>query len=151
MTRGKQIANYECQSLLEYYYTISDCILAFGKLSYISDLCSSDILRQVVQKLPLTFHGKWAEYCFNVKQTKEPTLVDFENCFQYRILALKEAYLPPQKGNKKGRRTEEFYIASATMINTKCILYDNEHSLFKCYKYKSLGLAERSLGLVLIV
>ena len=85
-------------------------ILAFGQLSYISDLCSSDILRQVVQKLLLTFHGKWAEYCFNVKQTKEPIPVDFENCFHDRILALKEAYLPPQKVIRREEELRNFIL-----------------------------------------
>lgn len=130
MTRGKQVANYDYKSLLEYYNTISDCIVAFGQLSHISDLQSSDILWQVAQKLPPTFHGKWAEDCFDKKQTKKPTLADFENWLQDQTLALEVAYLPPQKGNKKGRGTEKGYIVAVTVINTKHMLCDNQHSLF---------------------
>ena len=68
--KRKQITNGGCKSLLlKYYYTISDCIIALGQLSYIKDLHSSDILREVVQMLAPTFHGKFTEYCFKKKQT----------------------------------------------------------------------------------
>lgn len=129
--KRKQITNGGCKSLLlKYYYTISDCIIALGQLSYIKDLHSSDILREVVQMLAPTFHGKFTEYCFKKKQTQEATLVDFGNWLQDQILVPKEAYLPPQKGNKKGRGTEESYIVATTMINTRCILdaFQNHYS-----------------------
>ena len=86
---------------MEYYYTISDCIVALSQLNYATDLFSSDILQQVIRRLPPKFHGKWAEFCFTLRRTKEPTLVDFENWLQDRILAFKEVYLPVKHELKK--------------------------------------------------
>ena len=57
MTKGKQIGNDDKKNLMEYYYTISDCIVALGQLNYTSDLFSSDILRQVICRLPPKSHG----------------------------------------------------------------------------------------------
>ena len=96
MIRGKQIGNDDKKTLMEYYYTISDCIVALSQLNYTTDLFSSDIRRQVIRRLPPKFHGKWGELCFTLRTVKEPTLVDFENWLQDRILAFKEAYLPVQ-------------------------------------------------------
>ena len=142
MTRGKQIGNDDNKTLMEYYYTISDCIVALGQLNYTSDLYSSDILRQVIRRLPIRLHGKWAEFCFSLRRTKEPTLIDFEKWFQDRILAFKEAYLPVKNEPKKNRDTEEKYVGTTLTFN-KCILCDNQHRFFKCNKYKALDHAER--------
>ena len=73
MTSGKQIGNDDNKTFMEHYYTMSDCIVAL-KLSYTSDFFSSDILRQVIRRLPPKFHGKWAEFCFTLRRTKEPIL-----------------------------------------------------------------------------
>ena len=48
MIRGKQIGNDDNKTLMEYYYTISDCIVALSQLNYTTDLFSSDILQQVI-------------------------------------------------------------------------------------------------------
>ena len=48
VTRGKQIGNNDNKTLMEYYYTFSECIVALVQLSYTSDLFSSDILQQVI-------------------------------------------------------------------------------------------------------
>ena len=79
MTRGKQIRNDDNKTLMEYYYTISDCIVALGQLNNTSDLFSSDILQKVIHRLPPKFHGKLAKFCFTLRRTKELTLVEFEN------------------------------------------------------------------------
>lgn len=46
---------WDYKILLEYYYTISGCIVALGQLSHTSDVYSSDILWQVIRKLPSKF------------------------------------------------------------------------------------------------
>ena len=141
MIRGKQIGNDD-KTFMEYYYTISDCVVALSQLIYTSDLFTSDILRQVIRRLPPKFHGKWAEFCFTLRRVKEPTLVDFENWLQDRILAFKEAYLPVKHELKKHRDTDEKCIGK-TFTSNKCILCDNQHIFFKCNKYKSSGPVDR--------
>ena len=127
---------------MEYCYTISDCIVALSQLNYTTDLFSSDILRKVIRRLPPKFHGKWAKFCFTLRRVKEPTLVDFENWLQDRILAFKEPYLPVKHELNKNRDTDEKYV-SPTLTSNKCVLCDNKHRFFKCNKYKSLDPADR--------
>ena len=68
--------------------------------------------------------------------------MDFENWFQDRILAFKEAYLPVNHELKKNGDTNEKYVGT-TLTSNKCIQCDNQHTLFKCNKYKSLGPADQ--------
>ena len=142
MIRGKKIGNDDNKTFMEYYYTISDCIVELGQLNYTSEFFSSDILRRVIRRLPPKFHCKWAEFCFTLRRTKEPTLVDFENWLQDRILAFKEAYLPVKHELKKNRDTDEKYVGT-TLTSNKCILCDNQHIFFKCNRYKSLDPTDR--------
>ena len=67
--------------------------------------------------------------------------MDFENWFQDRILAFKEAYLPVKHELKKNRNTGGKYVGT-TLASKKCILYNNQHRFFKCNKYKSLDPAD---------
>ena len=142
MTRGKQIGNGDNKSLMEYFYAISDCIVALGQFNYTFNLFSSDILRQVIHRLPTKFQGKWPEFCFTLRRTKEPTFVEFESWLQDRILAFKETYLLVKYELKENPDTEEKYVGT-TLMSNKCILCDNQHRFFKCSKYRSLDLADR--------
>ena len=90
MIREKQIGNGNNKTLMEYYYAISDWIVALSQLKYTSDLFSSDILRKVIRRLLPKFHDRWAEFCFTLRRVKEPTLVDFDSWIQDRILRFKE-------------------------------------------------------------
>ena len=76
-----------------------------------------------------------------LRRVKEPTLVDFENWLQDRILAFKEAYLPVKHELKKNRDTDEKHVGT-NLTSNKCILCDNQHRFFKCNKYKSLDPAD---------
>ena len=64
MTRDKPISNDDDKSLLEFYYAMSDCVVALNQLRYIHDLHSSNVLRLALQRLPSKYLNKWAEYCF---------------------------------------------------------------------------------------
>ena len=61
ITRGKPISNCDDESLLEFYYTMSDCVVALNQLKYIHDLHSSNVLRRALRRLPSKYHNKWAE------------------------------------------------------------------------------------------
>ena len=75
LSRGKEIRNDDNKTLIEQYYTVSDCIVALGQLNYTSKLLSSNILWQVIPILSTKFHGKWAKLCFTLRKKKEQTLV----------------------------------------------------------------------------
>ena len=44
LTRGKPISNEDDKSLLEYYYTKSNCVVAIKQLNFVYDLHSIDVL-----------------------------------------------------------------------------------------------------------
>ena len=67
VTRGKQITDHDVDALGEFYYTVSDCLVALRQLNYASDLFSSDTLRQAVRRLPQSLHLKWAEHSLRIK------------------------------------------------------------------------------------
>ena len=82
------------QALLEYYYTVSDCVVALKHNT-----------RQTLRRLPCKFHIRWAEHYFKIRRHKEPSLTCLESRLQERILAQKEAYLPPKHDPKKRGNT----------------------------------------------
>ena len=53
LTRGKSISNDDDKSLLEFYYTMSDCVAALNQLQYIHHLHSSNVLKQALVNTPL--------------------------------------------------------------------------------------------------
>ena len=48
LTRGKSISNDDDKSLLEFYYTMSDCVVALNQLQYIHHLHCSNVLKQAL-------------------------------------------------------------------------------------------------------
>ena len=64
LTRGKPISNDDNKSLLEYYYTINDCVVALKQLNYGYDLHSTDFLRETIRRLPSKYQNRLAEHCF---------------------------------------------------------------------------------------
>ena len=94
VTRGRSIQNDDVPGLVQFYYTLSDCIVKLRQLNYVSDMYSSDVLRQAVRRLPTRLHNKWAEQCFRLRRHEEPTIIFLESWLQNRILASKEGSLP---------------------------------------------------------
>ena len=58
VTRGRSIQNDDVPGLVQFYYTLSDCIVKLRQLNYVSDMYSSDVLRQAVRRLPTRLHNK---------------------------------------------------------------------------------------------
>ena len=61
VTRGKPVPNDDINALIEFYYTVNDCLVTLKQLNYASDLYSCDTLRQAVRKLPPKLNMKWNE------------------------------------------------------------------------------------------
>ena len=64
------------KTLMEYYHTIIDCIVALSQLNYTSDLFSSDILRQVIK------FGKGKESMLQLFEEWPPTVFSPNSCFE---------------------------------------------------------------------
>ena len=115
VTRGDAIADHDIDSLSEFYYTVSDCLVVLRQLNYASDLFSSDTLRQTVQRLPTRLSIKWAEHNLYLRQRGgEPNLLDFERWLQARVLAYRDfcSKRPSSKNNnaaggRKGGKPED--------------------------------------------
>ena len=102
----KPIANRDQNALTEFYYTLSDCLVTLRKLNYVSDLFSTDILRQACRKLPQYLLHKWADYCLILRRTCEPNLTHLEAWLQERILASKDSYLPRRRDDHPPKDTK---------------------------------------------
>ncbi|XP_066913979.1 uncharacterized protein [Clytia hemisphaerica] len=100
----KPIGNRDQTSLTEFYYTLSDCLVTLRKLNYVSDLYSTDILRQACTKLPQYLLHKWADYCLTLRRSCEPNLTHLEAWLQERILASKDSYLPRKNDDRKDHK-----------------------------------------------
>ena len=100
ITRGKQISKTD-KGLLEFYYTISDCLITLHQLNYDSNINSADVLRKAIRRLPYKFYERWSEL----------TLVDLETWLSERIQALTDPYLLPGRDNNSEsslRQDEKF-------------------------------------------
>ena len=78
MTREKQINKNDDKGFFEFYYTISNCLITLHQLNYESDINSTDVLRQTIQRLHSKFYGRWSEHCFKLRSIRETTLIDLE-------------------------------------------------------------------------
>ena len=55
VTKGKQIASDNDKGLIEFYYSLSDCIIMLCQLNYQSDIYGTDTLHQTIRCLPNKF------------------------------------------------------------------------------------------------
>ena len=101
VTKGKQIPNDDDKDLIEFYYSLSDCIITLRQSNYESDIDSTGTLRRTIRRLPNKFHSRWGEHCLSLRCVREPTLVNMEAWLHDRIEASTNPYLPlkPPKQN----------------------------------------------------
>ena len=78
ITRGKQISKDDNKGLLEFYYTISDCLITLHQLNYESDINSTDVLCQAIRRLPSKSYRRWGEHYLKLRSIREPTLIYLE-------------------------------------------------------------------------
>ena len=109
-----QISNDDDKSLLEYYYKMSNCVVALKQSNYVYDPHGTVVLRQTIKRLPSIFHYRWTKHCFKIRRHKEPSLTDLESWLQERILASKEAsYHDPKKNRNTG--SDEKWFGKTTL------------------------------------
>ena len=155
VTRGKQISNDDDRALLDFYYTISDCLITLQQLNYDSDIYSTDVLRQTIRRLPSKFYTRWGEHCLKLRVIREPTLVDLEAWLHDRIQATTDPYLP-QKRDKKFQKFSSEEDKHKTLVNTtgvsktdnqsvenKCSFCKANHRFYKCQTYNGMTPIER--------
>ncbi len=120
----------------------SDCLVTLKQLKYISDLHSSDTLRQAVQWLPPKLTMKWAEFAQRTRRSgNEPMLLHLEQWLQDWVLALQEIVHSdhPPSNKKKPETSEKFtgeFLKSSELSN--CRICEESHSFWKCKKFLDL-------------
>ena len=145
LTQGPVVRADSQKELSEYYYDLSDCVIALQHLNYLSDLRSTEVLAQAVRRLPRRLQFKWSERTYVLKSRMiTPTLVEFESWMHERVMAYRKAasFVNTKQIDhpKKGRN--EFN----GMLNTKeaiCVICQGSHCLTKCADYKKLSPNER--------
>ena len=156
VTCGKQVPDDDTPSLSNFYYTVSDCLVALQQLSYFSDLFSSDTLRQAVRRLPYKLHMKWAEHSQRIRERNgEPSLFDLESWLQARLQAYKDACLPEKrnpkpkeggggsKGNGRNEKSRDNLIGVTLTKASRCVFCSGKHRISKCETFMELSAAER--------
>ena len=125
VTKGKQIANDDDKGLIEFYYSLSDCIITLRQLNYESDTYSTDTLRQTIRRLPNKFYSRWGEHCLSLRRVREPILLDMEAWLHDRIETSTDPYLPPKLPKKNQHYSKQGYKCNSntgvhtTEINSK--------------------------------
>ena len=120
ITRGKVIARDDTNGTLEFYYTLSDCLVTLRQLNYASDLYSSDTLRLAVQRLPKNLQMKWAENSLKIRDRwEEPNLIHLEAWLERRVLVQKDAYVsePREQKNQSAAPKSKEKITGATFTD----------------------------------
>ena len=110
-----------------------DCIVALGRLNYPSDLFSSDIVRQMICRLPPNFHGKWVEFTLLREKRRNQHLWILRIGFKTEYWHLKKHIFSKAWIEGKLRHWRKTYWHKTDC--SKCILCDNQHRFFKCNKY----------------
>ena len=153
VTQGKVLESDENNSLSEFYFTISDCLVMLDQLRYDSDLYSSDTLRQAAKRLPVSMHTKWAEHILRIRRRgEEPNLIHLGDWLQERMLARKELPERPKKKEPPKKRQEKHTNATikgspsqgseppaTPQPKNGCLKCGGKHPFWKCKAYKDLG------------
>ena len=148
VTKGKAIQNDDLKGLMELYYSITDCLTTLKQLNYESDLCSSDTLRQVLQRLPRSLQMKWGEHSMRIRRHVEPSLIHLEEWLQARVLARKEAGLHASSkkddaANKDRKKGDGDKFTGNIRQDSKCQLCSEAHPFWRCPKYKNMKVQKR--------
>lgn len=147
--------------------------MTLRKLNYVSDLYSTDILRQACRRLPPKLLYRWAEHCLGIRSRRcEPNLTHLEAWLQQRVLASKESYLPhsgnnyatstryseqPRNTDQNNRTNKGWQKGNENITNqnpwngsvqnktfiSPCHLCKENHSLQRCPKYKEMDVNTR--------
>ncbi len=143
---GKSVPDDETEGLTDFYYTVRECLVTLKQLNYVSDLHSSDTLRQTSQRLPVYMQRKWAEHSRRIRRPGvEINLVHFEAWLHQRVMDRKESCWPEQKRKKAPPNApgsgNSKLTASTTVLKRQndnkntCPLCKGSHYLGRCEKY----------------
>ena len=145
VTKGKVLESDDSKGLVEFYYSVGECLVTLRLLCYASDLHSSNTLRQAVRRLPKRLLHKWADNCVRIKgRFEEPDLIHFEKWLEGRVKAEKEASAftsgPPRR---KPPPEEKKHVNLTGTKPIQCLMCPEKHSFWKCTVFKALSPGKR--------
>ena len=163
VTRGKPLTDNDNPALYEFYFAISELLITLNRMCYYSDLYSTDILRQVIRRLPPRLQNKWMEKSFVIRKSEEPNLTHLEKWLQDRIMAQRDPYMPTHSSREDRRKPYKTLMTrvdkrkptnqykgkqdrrSNQLKNMKCKLCSSStHRLSQCEIFKSKNINERT-------
>ena len=95
VTQGPALPRNDDAAVVEFYHTVSDCLITLRMLNYVADLYSTETLRLSVKRLPVNLKRKWAERSVAIRgRGAEPSLLHLEQWLQSTVLVLQEVEIP---------------------------------------------------------
>ena len=133
LLHDKRIDDSDSNSLIDFYYSLHDSIIALLRLDLKSELLASNLLRQVSQRLPSRLQRKWAERSYQIRFQEEPSIFHLESWLKDRIMVIKENQLlfPTQEYVQEPDTSN----GSTKSSSGNCELCRNTHKLNKCHFY----------------
>ena len=105
--------------IVEYYYSISECLITLARLNYYSDLSSTNVLYQAIAWLLTRIQKKWAERSFYIRQHREPNLSHLESCLKDRVMVTTDPYLQANFGKKCPNKPKSTLSILASVASEK--------------------------------
>ena len=146
VTQGERIKRDDNEGLVEFYYTISDCLITLRLLNYVSDLYSTETLERATSRLPNDLLRKWGEKSITIRgRGVEPNLLHLEEWLQTRVLVIQEVQRPLEVPTSKagGSRQKERSINTVQVGSCPSPSCGEKHKFWKCAVYLRLDPGHR--------
>ena len=141
VTQGEQIQHDDSKGLVEFYYTISDCLITLRLLNYVADLYSTETLERATSRLPKALLRKWGEKSVAIRgRGVEPNLLHLEEWLQTRVLVIQEVERPQEVPTSKssGSRARDKSINTLQVGSCPSPSCGGRHKFWKCAIYLRL-------------
>ena len=128
VTHRKPLVRGDNEGLIEFYYSISDCLITLRMLNYVADLYSTETLERATGRLSEDLLRKWGERSVSIRvKGVEPNLFHLEEWLQTRVLVIQEIDRPSET------RPHERKINHVQMGT--CPSCGEKHPVWKCKDY----------------
>ena len=140
VTQGPALPRNDDAAVVEFYHTVSDCLITLRMLNYVADLYSTETLRLSVKRLPVNLKRKWAERSVAIRgRGAEPSLLHLEQWLQSTVLVLQEVEIPVSTSSGGKPRDVKKLNVNLVGVNS-CLSCGGKHRpripFWKCEVYQ---------------